>query len=62
MSILWWPKSRNDKLCDGYGVLDVCGSMWGPICYVHNKHHREYDRRNDGNVDIVQALMDALFI
>ena len=28
MSILWWPKSRNDKLCDGYGVLDVCGSMW----------------------------------
>ena len=29
----------------GYGVLDVCGSMWGLVWYVHIKQHREYDRR-----------------
>ena len=47
---------------DGNDVRDVCGSMWGPISYVHNKKHREYDKRSDGDIDTVQALMEALII
>ena len=43
-------------------VRDVCGSMWGLVSYVHKKKHREYDKISDGNVDILQALMEALVI
>ena len=43
-------------------MFEMYAEVCGPVFYVHNKQHKEYDRRNHGNVDTVQALMETFVI